>query len=101
VFHPQIVHDDTEKCMRNEIGSQPLNNESENESLARPVLANRLTCTVREACNATGIGKTTMHAMISGGAVASTKVGRRRLIKVPSLLQLLGHVTASAAQELR
>ena len=50
----------------------------------------RLTCTVREACSATGIGKTKMHELISGGAVESAKVGRRRLVKVPSLLRLVG-----------
>ena len=50
----------------------------------------RLTCTVREACSATGIGKTKMHELISGGAVESAKIGRRRLVKVPSLLRLVG-----------
>lgn len=50
----------------------------------------RLTCTVREACSATGIGKTKMHELISGGALESAKIGRRRLVKVPSLLRLVG-----------
>ena len=50
----------------------------------------RLTCTVREACSVTGIGKTKMHELISGGAVESAKIGRRRLVKVPSLLRLVG-----------
>ena len=53
-------------------------------------LKDRLTCTVREACSATGIGKTKMHELISGGAVESAKIGRRRLVKVPSLLRLVG-----------
>ncbi len=53
-------------------------------------LRDRLTCTVREACSATGIGKTKMHELISGGAVESAKIGRRRLVKVPSLLRLVG-----------
>jgi excisionase family DNA binding protein len=87
--------------MRNEINSQSLDSGNETADISKPVLENRLTCTVREACNATGIGKTKMHAMISGGALASTKVGRRRLVKVPSLLRLVGHISASAAQELR
>jgi excisionase family DNA binding protein len=53
-------------------------------------LKDRLTCTVREACSATGIGKTKMHELISGGALESAKIGRRRLVKVPSLLRLVG-----------
>lgn len=49
----------------------------------------RLTCSVREACEETGIGKTKMHELISGGALESVKVGRRRLVKVSSLLRLV------------
>jgi hypothetical protein len=30
-----------------------------------------------------------MHELISGGAVESAKIGRRRLVKVPSLLRLV------------
>lgn len=55
----------------------------------------RLTCTVREACSATGLGKTKMHELISGGAVESAKIGRRRLVKVPSLLRLVGQEPTS------
>jgi excisionase family DNA binding protein len=57
-----------------------------------PLLKNRLTCTVREACSATGIGKTKMHELIHGGSVESAKVGRRRLINVLSLLRLVGKI---------
>jgi len=49
----------------------------------------RPTCTVKEACAAVGIGKTKMHELIGGGAVGSVKVGRRRLVTVPSLLRYL------------
>jgi hypothetical protein len=31
-----------------------------------------------------------MNELISGGAVESIKIGRRRLVKVPSLLRLVG-----------
>lgn len=56
----------------------------------RPLdIRDRLTCTVREACFETGIGKTKMHELISGGALESVKIGRRRLVKVPSLLRLV------------
>lgn len=49
----------------------------------------RPTCTVKEACAAAGLGKTKLHELIGGGAVESVKVGRRRLVKVHSLLQYL------------
>lgn len=49
----------------------------------------RPTCTVKEACAAAGLGKTKVHELIGGGAVESVKVGRRRLVKVPSLLRYL------------
>jgi excisionase family DNA binding protein len=65
--------------------------ENENtSSLNMTPVRNRLTCTVREACSETGIGKTKMHELINGGALESVKVGRRRLVKVPSLLRLVG-----------
>jgi len=49
----------------------------------------RPTCTVKEACAAAGLGKTKLHELIGDGAVESVKVGRRRLVKVPSLLRYL------------
>ncbi len=49
----------------------------------------RPTCTVGEACAAVGLGKTKFYELIGGGAVESVKVGRRRLVKVPSLLKYL------------
>ncbi len=49
----------------------------------------RPTCTVKEACAAAGLGKTKLHELIGGGAVESVKVGRRRLVNVPSLLWYL------------
>lgn len=49
----------------------------------------RPTCTVKEACAAVGLGKTKLHELIGGGAVQSVKVGRRRLVNVPSLLKYL------------
>lgn len=79
--------------MRNAIAAGPLASSEPEQSVFQPVLSNRLTCTVREACGATGIGKTKMHELISGGAVRSTKVGRRRLVIVPSLLRLVGQET--------
>jgi excisionase family DNA binding protein len=42
----------------------------------------RLSCTVREACDASGLGPTTIYALIADKTLESTRVGRRRLILV-------------------
>jgi excisionase family DNA binding protein len=53
----------------------------------------RLTCSIAEACGATGLGKTKLYELIGQRAIASTTVGRRRLIQVESLRAFLlgGH----------
>lgn len=58
--------------------------------------AQRLTCSVAEACEVTGLGRTKIYELIGNGRVATTTVGRRRLVIVPSLLALVG-VDASPA----
>lgn len=50
----------------------------------------RPTCSIAEACLAAGFGRTKMYELIDGGAVKAVKIGRRRLVQVPSLLSLLG-----------
>jgi excisionase family DNA binding protein len=60
----------------------------------------RLTCTIDEACEATGLGRTKLYELIGAGQLATTTVGRRRLIVVRSLLSLLqsnmsGHWSAT------
>ena len=49
----------------------------------------RLACTVAEACEATGIGRTKLYELIGNGRLATTTIGRRRLVLVNSLLSLL------------
>ena len=49
----------------------------------------RLTCSVAEACSAIGLSRAMIYQLIAGGAVESLTVGRRRLIRVPSLKRLL------------
>lgn len=58
----------------------------------KPMLpfAQRLTCTVAEACEATGLGRTKIYELIGDGRVTTTTVGRRRLVIVQSLLALVG-----------
>jgi excisionase family DNA binding protein len=51
--------------------------------------AERLSCTVDEACEATGLGRTKLYELIGSGQVITTTVGRRRLVMVRSLLALL------------
>jgi excisionase family DNA binding protein len=51
--------------------------------------AQRLACTVAEACEATGLGRTKLYELIDQGQLDTTTVGRRRLVMVPSLLTLL------------
>jgi len=51
--------------------------------------AQKLTCTINEACEATGLGRTKLYELIGGGRLATTTVGRRRLVMVRSLLSLL------------
>ena len=51
--------------------------------------AQKLTCTINEACEATGLGRTKLYELIGDGHLATTTVGRRRLVVVRSLLSLL------------
>jgi len=51
--------------------------------------AQRLTCTISEACEVTGLGRTKLYELIGNGHLATTTVGRRRLVVVRSLLSLL------------
>jgi excisionase family DNA binding protein len=51
--------------------------------------AERLTCTVKEACDATGLGRTKLYELIGAGCVSTTTIGRRRLVVVRSLKSLL------------
>ncbi len=51
--------------------------------------AQRLSCTIAEACEATGLGRTKLYEEMSAGRVQTTTIGKRRLVLVPSLLRLL------------
>ena len=61
------------------------------EPVARPAIpfAERLTCTIAEACEATGLGRTKMYELIGEGCLETTTIGRRRLVRVSSLRELL------------
>jgi len=49
----------------------------------------RLGCSPSEACVALGIGRTLLYRLIAGRQVEVTKLGRRTIIIIPSLLKLL------------
>jgi excisionase family DNA binding protein len=51
--------------------------------------SHRLSCTIAEACEATGLGRTKLYELIEDGHLITTTVGRRRLVMVRSLLSLL------------
>jgi hypothetical protein len=49
----------------------------------------RLSCTIPEACAATGLGRTKMYEEIGAGRVQTRKFGTRTLIVVASLVALI------------
>jgi hypothetical protein len=59
--------------------------------------AQRLSCTIGEACQATGIGRTKLYEEMSAGRVQTTNIGKRRLVLVASLLKRLEPAASEAA----
>jgi excisionase family DNA binding protein len=57
--------------------------------LDRIPFAQRVTCTIADACEATGLGRTNIYELIGDGRLVATSVGRRRLVVVASLLTLM------------
>ena len=49
----------------------------------------RPTCTIAEACDAVGLGRTKLYELIGDGGIETITIGRRRLVRVASLLKLL------------
>jgi excisionase family DNA binding protein len=49
----------------------------------------RMSCTVAEACVATGLSKSKLYELMSEGCLRSTTVGRRRLVLMESLLEIV------------
>ena len=49
----------------------------------------RISCTIPEACAATGLGRTKMYEEIGAGRVRTCKFGTRTLIVVNSLVALI------------
>lgn len=58
----------------------------------------RISCTVSEACAATGLGRTKIYEEIGAGRVQTRKFGTRTLIVVNSLVALIDpEATATAS----
>jgi excisionase family DNA binding protein len=53
-------------------------------------LAERITCSIADACEATGFSRTTINKLMIAGKLKTIKVGRRRLVEIQSLLKVLG-----------
>jgi excisionase family DNA binding protein len=51
--------------------------------------AERLGCSPSEACVALGVGRTFLYQLIAERRVEVTKLGRRTIVSIPSLLKLL------------
>jgi excisionase family DNA binding protein len=94
----------TERAMRSD---RPRKIIAQNGSTATPIqdvrrdrdipFAQRLTCTIAEACTATGLGRTKLYELIAAGNIATTTVGRRRLVLVRSLQCFLDPDTSNAS----
>ena len=58
--------------------------------LGRIPFGERLTCSVDDATEASGLSRSMIYNKMKSGEIEWTKIGARRLIKVSSLLRLLG-----------
>ena len=63
---------------------------SAHKSEPRIPFAERLSCTIGDAIEASGLSRRTINRLIAAGTLASVKVGDRRLVRVPSLVRLVG-----------
>jgi excisionase family DNA binding protein len=50
----------------------------------------RITCTIEEACEVSGLGRSRIYELLADGRLEAVKIDRRRLVKVKSLKALLG-----------
>jgi excisionase family DNA binding protein len=51
--------------------------------------AEKISCTLDEACSATGLGRSKLYQQIRAGFLETRKVGKRRLVLVESLRNLV------------
>lgn len=65
-------------------------NESQQRMVAHIPFRERLTCSVDDATKVTGLGRSLIYDKMKSGEIEWVKIGKRRLIKVSSLLRFLG-----------
>lgn len=58
---------------------------------------NFILCSVNDAAQMLGIGRTKLYEMLSTGQLASMQIGTRRLVKVESIKALIERATGGAA----
>lgn len=51
--------------------------------------AERSTCSITDACQAVGFGRTKLYELMDEGHIQTVKIGRRRVVHVQSLLEYL------------
>ncbi len=49
----------------------------------------RVACSIDEACAAGGFGRTTAYGLIGSGRLKTTKLGKRTLVLIDSLIKLI------------
>ena len=52
-------------------------------------VGDRITCTIPDACDLSGLRRSSIYKALGAGKLKSVKVGRRRLIVVSPLLEML------------
>ena len=60
------------------------------QSSDKIAFAERPTCTIRQAAEATGLSRSSLYQRIADDQLLTHKIGRRRLVNVKSLLALVG-----------
>jgi excisionase family DNA binding protein len=61
----------------------------------------RISATIAEACEASGLGRTKIYEMIAERKIETRKVGSRTLVLVPSLLTAIDPTAATTHSERR
>lgn len=57
---------------------------------------NKLSYTIQEACQATGISRSKLYELIGAGALRTFKLGSRTLIKASALVAMIDQLATAA-----
>ena len=58
----------------------------------------KIGCSVEEACAVLGVGTTMAYEMLNNGILESFQIGRRRIVKVSSILRVAGEAKPTEQQ---